>query len=45
MGTNQRGQIQMTEAEIEDFLERSRTATIATLGASGRRTSSPCGTP
>ncbi|AUN42312.1 PPOX class F420-dependent oxidoreductase [Tsukamurella tyrosinosolvens] len=35
MGTNQRGQIQMTEAEIEDFLERSRTATIATLGASG----------
>ncbi|MBS4104224.1 pyridoxamine 5'-phosphate oxidase family protein [Tsukamurella paurometabola] len=35
MGTNQRGQIQMTEAEIADFLERSRTATIATLGASG----------
>lgn len=35
MGTNQRGQIQMTEAEIEDFLERSRTATIATIGASG----------
>lgn len=35
MGTNQRGTIQMTEAEIEDFLERSRTATIATLGASG----------
>lgn len=35
MGTNQRGSIQMTEAEIADFLERSRTATIATLGASG----------
>ncbi|BDD84390.1 hypothetical protein TPB0596_41530 [Tsukamurella pulmonis] len=35
MGTNQRGAIQMSEAEIEDFLERSRTATIATLGASG----------
>ncbi len=35
MGTNQRGTIQMTEAEVEDFLERSRTATIATIGASG----------
>ncbi|TWS24241.1 PPOX class F420-dependent oxidoreductase [Tsukamurella sputi] len=35
MGTNQRGTIQMTEAEVEEFLERSRTATIATIGANG----------
>lgn len=35
MGTNQRGTIQMTEAEIGDLLERSRTATIATVAASG----------
>ena len=35
MGNNQRGQIQMSEAEIEAFIERSRTATIATVGSSG----------
>ncbi|ADG80390.1 PPOX class putative F420-dependent enzyme OS=Tsukamurella paurometabola (strain ATCC 8368 / DSM/ CCUG 35730 / CIP 100753 / JCM 10117 / KCTC 9821 / NBRC 16120 / NCIMB 702349 / NCTC 13040) OX=521096 GN=Tpau_3814 PE=4 SV=1 [Tsukamurella paurometabola] len=35
MGTNQRGQIQMSEAEIAEFLDHSRTATIATVGASG----------
>ncbi|KXO98455.1 pyridoxamine 5'-phosphate oxidase family protein [Tsukamurella pseudospumae] len=35
MGNNQRGQIQMSEAEVEEFIERSRTATIATVGSSG----------
>lgn len=35
MGKNQRTQIQMTEAEVEQFIERSRTATMATIGASG----------
>lgn len=35
MGTNQRAQIQMTEDEIAGFLERSRTATMATIGPDG----------
>ncbi|GAB3130227.1 PPOX class F420-dependent oxidoreductase [Tsukamurella serpentis] len=35
MGANQRGQIQMTDTEIGDFLQRSRTATIATVGSTG----------
>jgi PPOX class probable F420-dependent enzyme len=35
MGTNQRSQITMTDAEVEDFLVRSRTATMATNGPSG----------
>jgi PPOX class probable F420-dependent enzyme len=35
MGQNQRGQITMTDAEIEAFVERSRTATMATLGPTG----------
>ena len=35
MGTNQRSQITMTEGEIADFLDRQRTATIATLGPNG----------
>jgi PPOX class probable F420-dependent enzyme len=35
MGTNQRRQIEMTEDEVADFVERSRTATMATIGPSG----------
>lgn len=35
MGVNQRSQIVMTEAEITDFLTRSRVATLATIGATG----------
>ncbi|MCP2297290.1 PPOX class probable F420-dependent enzyme [Nocardia amikacinitolerans] len=36
MGVNQRAQIVMTDAEIAQFLERSRIATLATLGPQGR---------
>jgi PPOX class probable F420-dependent enzyme len=36
MGENQRSQIEMTDDEIETFVERSRTATMATVGATGR---------
>ena len=35
MGQNERGRIQMTGDEIDGFLERSRTATIATVGVNG----------
>jgi len=35
MGTNQRSQITMSDDEIAQYLERSRTATMATLGATG----------
>lgn len=35
MGTNQRSQITMSDEEIAAYLERSRTATLATIGASG----------
>ncbi|WP_068270570.1 PPOX class F420-dependent oxidoreductase [Aldersonia kunmingensis] len=35
MGVNQRSQIQMTDDEIGQFLERSRVATMATIGAKG----------
>ena len=35
MGTNQRGQIEMTEDEITAFIEQSRTATMATIGKTG----------
>lgn len=35
MGTNQRNQIEMTEDEIAQYLERSRTATMVTNGPSG----------
>ncbi|MDH6282139.1 PPOX class probable F420-dependent enzyme [Rhodococcus sp. LBL1] len=35
MGTNQRGQITMTEAEITEFIERSRVSTMATIGPNG----------
>lgn len=35
MGTNQRSQIVMTDDEVTAFIERSRTATLATIGANG----------
>lgn len=35
MGVNQRDQIRMSEAEIADFVSRSRTATLATTGPDG----------
>ena len=35
MGVNQRAQIRMTDDEIATFIERSRTATMATLGPDG----------
>jgi PPOX class probable F420-dependent enzyme len=35
MGTNQRAQITMTDAEVAAFVERSRTATLATIGPTG----------
>ena len=35
MGTNQRAQITMTDDEVAAFVERSRTASMATLGPSG----------
>ncbi|MDG3011074.1 PPOX class F420-dependent oxidoreductase [Rhodococcus sp. D2-41] len=35
MGVKQRDQIKMSEAEIAEFLDHSRTATIATVGPSG----------
>ena len=36
MGTNQRAQIVMSEAEIADFVARSRTGTLATIGPDGQ---------
>ena len=35
MAVNQRAQIQMSEEEVSAFLERSRTATMATVGPNG----------
>jgi PPOX class probable F420-dependent enzyme len=35
VGTNQRAQITMTEAEIAEFVEHSRIATMGTIGPSG----------
>ena len=35
MGTNQRSQITMSDDEIATYVERSRTATLATIGATG----------
>ena len=35
MGTNQRAQITMTDDEIAEVVERSRTATMATIGPTG----------
>lgn len=36
MGTNQRAQIVMSEAEIADFVATSRTGTLATIGRDGQ---------
>lgn len=36
MGTNQRNQIVMTDEEITDFVARSRTGTMATVGPDGQ---------
>jgi PPOX class probable F420-dependent enzyme len=36
MGTNQRASIVMSEAEIVDFVNNSRTGTLATIGPSGQ---------
>ncbi len=36
MGTNQRAQITMSEAEIADFVTNSRTGTLATIGSDGQ---------
>ncbi len=35
MGTNQRAEIQMSDDEVRSFIERSRTATMATIGPDG----------
>jgi len=35
MGSNQRAQITMTDDEVTAFIERSRTATMATIGPTG----------
>lgn len=35
MGSNQRAQVQMSEEEVAAFLERGRTATMATVGPTG----------
>jgi PPOX class probable F420-dependent enzyme len=35
MGTNERAKIVMTPAEVASFLERSRTATVASIGPDG----------
>lgn len=36
MGTNQRSQIVMSDEEIAEFIHRSRTATLATIGVDGQ---------
>ncbi len=36
MGTNQRSNVAMSDPEVREYLEQSRTATLATLGADGR---------
>jgi PPOX class probable F420-dependent enzyme len=35
MGTNERAKIVMTPAEVADFVERSRTATVSSIGPGG----------
>jgi PPOX class probable F420-dependent enzyme len=35
VGTNQRSQVEMTELEVAGFVERSRTATMGTIGPNG----------
>lgn len=36
MGSNERSKVAMTDAEVRDYIARSRTATLATIGAHGR---------
>ena len=36
MGVNQRARVVMSEAEIAEFIEQSRTVTLATIGAGGQ---------
>ncbi|HXA11573.1 MAG TPA: pyridoxamine 5'-phosphate oxidase family protein, partial [Mycobacterium sp.] len=36
MGTKQRAQIVMSEAEVSDFVTSRRTGTLATIGADGQ---------
>src|ERR1700743_1631097 len=36
MGTNQRSQIVMSDTEITDFVNNSRTGTLATIGSDGQ---------
>ena len=36
MGTNQRASIVMSEAEITDFVNNSKTGTLATIGTDGQ---------
>jgi PPOX class probable F420-dependent enzyme len=36
MGVNQRALVVMSEAEVAEFIENSRTATLATIGSSGQ---------
>lgn len=36
MGVNQRSQIQMTDAEIEEFLQQRQSMSMATMGGDGR---------
>ncbi len=35
VGTNERSRVRMTDEEVRDYVERSRTATMATVGADG----------
>lgn len=36
MGTKERSKVAMTDAEVRGYIEQSRTATLATIGADGR---------
>ena len=36
MGTKERSKVAMTDAEVRGYIERSRTATLASIGADGR---------
>lgn len=42
MGTNQRSQIVMSDDEITDFISRSRTGTLATIGPDGQAEAGSC---
>lgn len=36
MGTKERSKVTMTDAEVRNYIDRSRTATLATIGVDGR---------